>query len=104
MLDRGDAAGESAFVPRSASRRKAMATSSPWSSAATNTSELLILNAQDIVGEPAAAEGAPARAGLCSRQLCHRLGFVSGWPQLLPMSTPGKRPTDAVRTASGVKS
>ena len=46
--------------------------------AATNTSELLILNAQDIAGEPAAVLKVPRRVpARFSRQLCRRLGFLS---------------------------
>jgi carotenoid cleavage dioxygenase len=62
ILDPGDAAGEPIFVPRSAS--------APEGDgyiivlvyrAATNTSELLILHAQDIAGEPAAVLKVPRR-------------------------------------------
>ena len=62
-LGPGDAAGEPVFVPRSASAQ-------PEGDgyiiavvyrAATNTSELLILNAQDIAGEPEAVLRVPRR-------------------------------------------
>ena len=61
-LDPGDAAGEPIFVPRSADAPEGdgyiMALSYR---AATDTSELLILDAQDIAGEPVAVLKVPRR-------------------------------------------
>jgi carotenoid cleavage dioxygenase len=62
-FDSGDAAGEPVFVPRSASAPEGDGyIISVVYRAATNTSELLILNAQDIAGEPAAVVKVPRRA------------------------------------------
>ena len=62
MLDPGDAAGEPVFVPRSASAPEGDGyIIALVYRAATNTSELLILNAQDIAGEPAAVLKLPRR-------------------------------------------
>jgi carotenoid cleavage dioxygenase len=62
MLDSGDAAGEPIFVPRSASAPEGDGyIIALVYRAATNTSELLILNARDIAGEPAAVLKLPRR-------------------------------------------
>jgi carotenoid cleavage dioxygenase-like enzyme len=62
VLDRGDAAGEPVFVPRSASAPEGDGyIIALVYRAATNTSELMILNAQDIAGEPAAVLKVPRR-------------------------------------------
>jgi carotenoid cleavage dioxygenase-like enzyme len=62
MLDPGDTAGEPIFVPRSASAPEGNGyIIALVYRAATNTSELLILNAQDIAGEPAAVLKLPRR-------------------------------------------
>ena len=59
-LDPWDAAGEPVFVPRSAAAPEGDGyIISVVYRAATNTSELLILNAQDIAGEPAAVLKVP---------------------------------------------
>jgi carotenoid cleavage dioxygenase-like enzyme len=61
-LDPWDAAGEPVFVPRSASAPEGDGyIVSVVYRAATNTSELLILNAQDIAGEPAVVLKVPRR-------------------------------------------
>jgi carotenoid cleavage dioxygenase-like enzyme len=61
-LDPWDVAGEPVFVPRSASAPEGDGyIISVVYRAATNTSELLILNAQDIAGEPAAVVKVPRR-------------------------------------------
>jgi hypothetical protein len=75
MLDPGDAAGEPIFVPRSASAPEGDGyIIALVYRAATNTSELLILYAQDIAGEPAAVLKLPRRvpAGLHG-------DFVAAW-------------------------
>jgi len=62
MLGPGDAAGEPVFVPRSPSAPEGDGyIISLVYRAASDTSELLILNAQDIVGEPAAVLKLPRR-------------------------------------------
>ncbi len=62
VLDPGDAADEPVFVPRSASAPEGDGyVIALVFRAATNTSELLILNAQDIAGEPAAVLELPRR-------------------------------------------
>jgi carotenoid cleavage dioxygenase-like enzyme len=62
VLDPGDAADEPVFVPRSASAPEGDGyIIALVYRAATNTSELLILNAQDIAGEPAAVLKLPRR-------------------------------------------
>jgi carotenoid cleavage dioxygenase len=62
-LDPWDAAGEPVFVPRSAAAPEGDGyIISVVYRAASNTSELLILNAQDIAGEPAAVLKVPRRA------------------------------------------
>jgi carotenoid cleavage dioxygenase-like enzyme len=62
MLDPGDVAGEPVFVPRCASAPEGDGyVIALVHSAATNTGELLILNAQDIAGEPAAVLKVPRR-------------------------------------------
>jgi carotenoid cleavage dioxygenase len=62
MLDPGDVAGEPVFVPRSASAPEGDGyIIALVHRAATNTGELLILNAQDIAGEPAAVLKVPRR-------------------------------------------
>jgi carotenoid cleavage dioxygenase len=62
MLGPGDLAGEPVFVPRSASAPEGDGyVIALVYRAATNTSELLILNAQDIAGEPAAVLKVPRR-------------------------------------------
>jgi len=67
MLDSGDAAGEPVFVPRSASAPEGDGyIISVVYRAATNTSELLILHAQDIAGEPAAVLKVPRRVPSCA--------------------------------------
>lgn len=67
MLDPGDAAGEPVFVPRSASTPEGNGyIISTVYRAATNTSELLILNAQDIAGEPVAVLKLPRRVPACA--------------------------------------
>ena len=59
-LDPWDAPGEPVFVPRSASAPEGDGyIISVVYRAATNTSELLILNAQDISGEPVAVLKVP---------------------------------------------
>jgi len=64
-LDPWDAAGEPVFVPRSASAPEGDGyLISVVYRAATNTSEVLILNAQDIAGEPAAVLKVPRRVPL----------------------------------------
>jgi carotenoid cleavage dioxygenase len=61
-LDPGDAADEPIFVPRSASAPEGDGyVISLVYRAASNTSELLILNAQDIAAEPAAVLKVPRR-------------------------------------------
>jgi carotenoid cleavage dioxygenase-like enzyme len=61
MLGPGDAAGEPVFVPRCASAPEGDGyIIALVYRAATNTSELLILSAQDIAGEPAAVLKLPA--------------------------------------------
>jgi carotenoid cleavage dioxygenase len=66
-LDPWDAAGEPVFVPRSASAPEGDGyIISVVYRAATNTSELLILNAQDIAGEPAAVLKMPRRGPACA--------------------------------------
>jgi carotenoid cleavage dioxygenase len=61
-LDSWDGAGEPVFVPRSASAPEGDGyILSVVYRAATDTSELLILNAQDIAGEPAAVLKVPRR-------------------------------------------
>ena len=67
MLDPRDAAGEPVFVPRSASAPEGDGyIISLVYRAATNTGELLILNAQDIAGEPAAVLKVPRRVPACT--------------------------------------
>jgi len=67
MFDSGDAAGEPVFVQRSASAPEGDGyIISVVYRAATNTSELLILNAQDIAGEPAAVLKMPRRVPGCA--------------------------------------
>lgn len=67
MLDSGDAAGEPVFVARSASAPEGDGyIISVVYRAATNTSELLILNAQDIAAEPAAVLKVPRRVPACA--------------------------------------
>jgi len=62
MLDLGDAAGEPVFVPSSVSAPEGDGyIITLVYRAATNTSELLILNAQDIPGEPVAVLKLPRR-------------------------------------------
>jgi carotenoid cleavage dioxygenase len=62
VLDPGDVAGEPIFVPRSASAPEGDGyVIAVVYRAATNASELLILNAQDIAGEPAATLVVPRR-------------------------------------------
>jgi carotenoid cleavage dioxygenase len=62
VLDPGDAADEPIFVPRSASAPEGDGyVIALVYRAATNTSELLILNAQDIAGEPATVLKLPRR-------------------------------------------
>lgn len=66
-LDPSDASGEPVFVPRSASAPEGDGyIISVVYRAATNTSELLILNAQDIAGEPAAVLKVPRRVPGCA--------------------------------------
>lgn len=61
-LDPGDSADEPVFVPRCATAPEGDGyVISLAYRAATNTSELLILNAQDIAGEPAAVLKLPRR-------------------------------------------
>ncbi len=67
ILEQGDAAGEPVFVPRSASSSEGDGyIISAVYRAATNTSELLILHAQDIAGEPAAVVKVPRRVPSCA--------------------------------------
>jgi carotenoid cleavage dioxygenase-like enzyme len=62
MLDPGDAAGEPVFVPRSASAPEGDGYIIALVYRAENdASELLILNAQDVAGEPAAVLKVPRR-------------------------------------------
>jgi carotenoid cleavage dioxygenase-like enzyme len=62
VFDPGDVAGEPIFVPRSASAPEGDGyIITLVYRAATNTSELLILDAQDIAGEPAAVLKLPRR-------------------------------------------
>lgn len=62
VLDPGDAAGEPIFVPRSASAPEGDGyIIALVHRAATNTGELLILDAQDIAGEPATVLKSPRR-------------------------------------------
>lgn len=62
VLDVGDAAGEPVFVPRSESAVEGDGyVLTLVYRAAANTSELLILNAQDIAGEPATVLKLPRR-------------------------------------------
>jgi carotenoid cleavage dioxygenase len=65
--DPWDAAGEPVFVPRSADAPEGDGyIISVVYRAATNSSELLILNAQDIAGEPAAVLKVPRRVALAT--------------------------------------
>ncbi len=62
ILDKGDVADEPIFVPRSASAPEGDGyIIALIYRAATKTSELLILNARDIAGEPAAVLRMPRR-------------------------------------------
>jgi carotenoid cleavage dioxygenase-like enzyme len=62
MLDPGDGVGEPVFVPRTPSTPEGDGyILSLVYRALTSTSELLILNAQDIAGEPAAVLKLPRR-------------------------------------------
>src|SRR5262245_53014824 len=78
MLDPWDAAGEPAFVPRAADAPEGDGyIISVVYRAATNSSELLILNAQDIAGEPAAALKVPRRVPLAGISHGFRSAFAS---------------------------